>query len=359
MKAWRRWIWLSCLLVMPFVALASQPHVLRVGVINGSPFTSQKAGQYQGMVIELWQNIADDNHWGFQYVPTSEDADQTLRQLQAGQFDVVIGPLSVNQPRLKMVDFSRPYFINNIGVLAAKRHYRLRDVFSDFLPSTFVAILISLAGSFLIYLNVLWFFERGKHPDVHAKYHHAMRQGFWHHVIKGGFSEMPHTTRGKITLLLWGLWAALMVSIFNASISAAFTVSLAKQRSTIASFEDLTQVRVIGVAGQASADLAQRSGLFLNTVATLPEAIQALQLGKADALVFDQVPAQDYLNAHHINNLELSDLSLAQEEYAFALRYNSPYLHPINMSIVKFQDNGLVGLFCQKYMGEQAKYCQL
>ncbi len=332
---------------------------LRVGVITDKPFAMKDGPGYQGLAIELWANVADANHWTYHYVPAGEDVYHAIQQLQAKKYDVLVGPISVNERRLFLVDFSRPFFINKVGVIIKKQNRSFISMLDDFLPRTLGFLIVVLACTFAVFLHLLWYFERGKHPEISLNYRHGISAGIWTHLFKKGFSHMPLTLHGKVTLLLWLGSLIVLFSLFNASVSAAFTVALAKTYDQVASFSDLDQLRVIGVEGVSATTLARNQGLALTTVATLSEAVAKLQANQADAIIYDALAAQQYLQANDVHGLRMSDFILGQEQYAFAVPYDSFLLKGINMALVKSQENTLANYYCQKYIGSGSTYCQL
>lgn len=336
----------------------SQP--LRVGVVSGSPFAFENAGVYGGLAIDLWQKIAEQNKWSYQYLPTGEDVYESLQQLQAGKFDLLIGPISVNEKRLYIVDFSRPYFINNVGILLHKEKSRYFPVIDAFLSPAFALVLLAIALLFIIYLHLLWYFERGKHPDIPLSYREAISVGFWVHLFKkSGFSQMPITLYGRVIVLLWLLCLGLLFTVFNASVTSMLTVAKSKQFDSISDFNTLTTLHLVGPKGLAAVNLARAQGLVVEETDTLDTAIALLRQNKVDGVLYDTIAGQDYLTSHRLNDVFFSNFVLGQEEYAFAFPYNSPLRKGIDIVVTKLQDHQLLVAMCQKYIASQAKYCQL
>lgn len=357
-------VFCSLSLLLPLTVLAvSKPApvatTLKVGVITDSPFALKDGSTYRGLAIELWENVAEKNHWAYRYQFAGADVAPAIAALKAHRYDVLIGPISVNAKRLLAVDFSRPYFINNIGVIEKKKHKSFVSMLSDFLPRTLIFLLLVLACVFAIFLHLLWYFEGGKHPEIASSYRRAISTGIWLHLFKKGFSHTPSTLHGKVTLLMWLVSLVVLFSLFNASVSAAFTVALTKSYEPVATFSDLDKLKVAGIKGVSATTLASNQGLAVQVVPTLDDAVQLLQADQIDAIVYDALAAKDYLHAHEIHTLRMSEFVLGQEQYAFAVPYNSKLLKAMNLSLVQLQENNLANYFCQKYVGSQAKFCQL
>lgn len=170
---------------------------------------------------------------------------------------------------------------------------------------------------------------------------------------------MPQTLSGKMVLLLWVLCLSLLFASLNASITSSLTVALNQRFDQINSFDDLSPLRLVGMSGSGTADLAGTEGLGIELVATPEEGLKQIRAGKADALVFSPVKAEVYLKAHHEKNFMFSDFILGHEQYAFALPYGSPLRKAIDVSIISYQNNQSLVFYCQKYLGAQAKACKL
>lgn len=349
----------ACLLAATGVAREQKPTELRVAVLVDPPFVSLVGDDYQGAAISLWQAIAADNHWAFRYVPTGNNVDQTITALQAGQYDIFIGPISVNQHRIEQVDYSRPYFINRVGLIISKQTFQFKSIREAFFTPVMGILLLCLISSFVLYLHFFWYFERGLHPEIPMKYRNMISQGLLLHVFKKGFSGMPMTFGGRLTLLLWLFGLAILFSSLNATLTASLTTLRAKEHDSISDFSDLTRLNILGVEGHAEVTMAQNKGLTVHTMPSLEAGVKQLIGNKHSAMVYDSLPAQVYLNSRTLDDLMLSAYTLGQEEFSFAFPYGSPYAKAINITIVKLQDSQMMSLICEKYLGDQAKYCEL
>lgn len=86
--------------------------------ITAAPFEFRQDGKYTGFDIELWQEIAKRLKLDYQLKPVSFDG--LIPGLQSGVFDVVIAGVVIRPDRAKVVDFSIPYYISGISILAKK-----------------------------------------------------------------------------------------------------------------------------------------------------------------------------------------------------------------------------------------------
>lgn len=332
---------------------------LKVGVILAMPFAQDIEEHYSGIAIDLWENIASINRWDYVYVPLTINTESELKRLtKDGDLDVVIGPVSVSSKRLQSVDFTRPYFLSSIGVITQKHELNLFDVLRMFFSKTLVLSIVVLLLSFIIFIHLLWYVERGKLDGVSTNYYPAISKGIWQHLFKKGLG-LPSTTLGRVITLVWIIFAALLVTSINANYTAAMTVSLGQSNSKITSVEDLRSVKVAGVNGQLNSEVTEQNGIYVQKVGTLDEAINLLINSNVDAVVCDAPVGIEYLRLHGTKKYIMSPLVIQNDEIAFALRLNSPIRHQIDLGLTKLQDSGAALAICRRYIGEQATRCDM
>lgn len=89
---------------------------------NVAPFSSKdKDGNYVGLEVDLAKKIAarilgDENAVEFVAVNPSN----RISMLNSGQADMIIATMTINTPRLSMVDFTEPYYIAGQTVMVKK-----------------------------------------------------------------------------------------------------------------------------------------------------------------------------------------------------------------------------------------------
>lgn len=82
--------------------------VIRVGVALNAPWALRdKNNQWQGLDVDLMQQLARDMRWKIELVPTTWPT--AIDDLRAGHFDVLAAGLSVTPQRALWVKYSRPY----------------------------------------------------------------------------------------------------------------------------------------------------------------------------------------------------------------------------------------------------------
>jgi polar amino acid transport system substrate-binding protein len=341
------------------IAKPNIPHKIRVGVFMIMPFAQNINGHYSGIAVDIWDNIAKSNNWDYTYIPLSPNANAELKRLtNQGDLDVIIGPVSVDSKRLQTIDFTRPFFLSSVGVITKKHDLNIFDVFKTFFSRVLFLSVLILLFSFIIFIHLLWFFERNKTGGISANYYRALSKGMWQNLAQKGLS-MPTTLGGRLVTLVWIMFAAALITSINANYTAAMTVSLGQTNSRINSLEDLRAVNVAGVNGQANVDSAEQNGVAVQKVQTFEEAIDLLTTSRVDAVVCDATVGIEYLRLHGTKNYVLSPLVIDNDELAFAVRLNSQLRHQIDIGITKMQDDASVISICRRYVGEEATRCNM
>ncbi len=82
------------------------------------PFASKHDGVYQGLVIDYWKHIASENNWHYVFLDTNPNYTKSLIDAAYGEFDVVLGNFSTTAERITFINYSRPFMLNKISILA-------------------------------------------------------------------------------------------------------------------------------------------------------------------------------------------------------------------------------------------------
>ena len=56
----------------------------------------------------------------FYYIKAEDDLELAIDDLRDGLYDILIGPISMNESRFEKVDFTYPWFLSNVSLLKQK-----------------------------------------------------------------------------------------------------------------------------------------------------------------------------------------------------------------------------------------------
>ena len=96
-------LFLSLLVSSPFCAQPAE-RLIRVAARICPPFVINDAGEFSGLSIFLWDNIASE--LGLEYSIEEYGQDEMLESIAQGKVDVGVSCLSKTHEREKIIDFS-------------------------------------------------------------------------------------------------------------------------------------------------------------------------------------------------------------------------------------------------------------
>lgn len=105
--------------------------VLKVGFSTFVPWAmSDKKGEYIGFEIEVARRLAEDLGVKVEFVPTKWSG--IIPALLTGEFDIIVGGMSIKPERNLKVNFSNPYYYTGMSLVANKEMARDFKQLEDF-----------------------------------------------------------------------------------------------------------------------------------------------------------------------------------------------------------------------------------
>ena len=244
--------------VNPGTSDSQQSRFLRVGIKEAIPFSMRQAdGTWTGISVELWQTLADQLGYHYEFVELP--LDQLFTQLEAGEIDLAVAALTITHDREKRVDFSHAYFNTGLGIAVVPGQGRgwstvVQRVFS----TVFLEIITGILAILIITGILVYFFERRQNPD---HFGHGLLKGiangiWWAAVTMttvGYGDRVPKTLGGRLMAVIWMFSAILIISSFTASVTS--TLTLARLESNVSGPRDLHRVRVATIMDSTSGRL--------------------------------------------------------------------------------------------------------
>ncbi len=370
----KKFIFYLCFIIsvfaIPITSSFASTQTLKVGVLLQMPFAQNINGRYSGIAVDIWENIAKANNWTYTYIPLTDITDTELAYITTtSDIDIIIGPIPVNNKRLQTADFSRPFFLSSVNIITKKYDLNIKEILEIFISNGLFLYITVLLVSFMLFITILWYIEKGRLNDVFTHYYNALTKGIWFHLFRKGASVpkafyarlmlTPTTIYSRIITIFWLILAAIIFTTINASYIASITLNLDQTQNGISSLKDLAASRVAGVAGHVNVDVAETNGIYVQKVKTFSEAIQLLEKAKIDAVVCDAPVGIEYLRSHKSEHLVLNPLVIQNDELAFPMHLNSPIKHAVDIGITHLQDTGNIIKICKKYIGAQATRCDM
>ena len=121
---------------------------LLVGVTGSEPFVFNENDK--GIAVEIWNKIAQKKSWNYKYVPI-KNVEDALHNLEKGNLDLIVGPISITSKRLESMRFSQPFYNSSISIISRIENQR----FWQKVKPLFSFKLIMAIGIFVIILGIV------------------------------------------------------------------------------------------------------------------------------------------------------------------------------------------------------------
>ena len=336
-------------LIIPAAAAPEPRHTLRVGITGSPPFVLPGHGSRGGISLEIWRRVAEQNDLSYDFIEQPSPK-QGLKAIEAGDIDLLVGPISITARRLAMpgVDFTQPYFLGKSGVLLPLSPPTLISRLSVFFGWAVISSVLVLLGVLVGVGSLIWLAERRRNAEQFPRAPLAgIGSGMWFALVTlttvGYGDKAPVTRMGRGLTAIWMTVSLIAVSSLTASLASAFTLFLTG--ATEAAINDPAQLqsrRVAVVSGTSAVELAQKQGMRVVSSDSLAGAVELMLSGRAEAVIFDRPAIRYHLKQNPDLAVRLAPFTLAEETYGFAFRAGDPLRNALNVSILQLQRKGQV-----------------
>jgi len=330
--------------------------VLKVGVGGTPPFLIQGGNDnFRGIVIDIWEEIAFVNNFGYKLILYTETQD-ALDAVATGELDLLVGPFTITAERLQEVNFTQPFFVSSLGVVVQQESptiwSRVRPFFTKAALSSVGALLICL---FLVG-NGIWLAERRQNPEQFPRHYlPGVASGMWFALVTlttvGYGDQTPKTSYGRLISGIWMLISLIAVSSLIGGLASAFTLALSElPADSLTQPEDMRGKRMAVVTGTTGETWAAEYQAKLVQCSSLEEAISLVVEGKTDGAIFGRPTLEYYLSQHLDVPLQLVDFRINEENLGFVLPHDTPLSVPLNLTIVKFREDGTLDSITDRWL---------
>ena len=342
-------------LFLPLLVLACVQSVaakkLKVGIAGSPPFVIGKDAS-DGVTVRVWNEIARQQGLEFTLVPVAS-VGKLLDRVASQELDVGIGPISITSARAEKVAFTQPYYHSSLGLMSHAHRRGLFDAALAFMSRRFwlgVAFLVSLLA---VVGSLIWVSEKRANPEQFPNGISGVGQGMWFAIVTmttvGYGDRCPTTTAGRFVAACWMMVATISFSTLTAGIATAMTVAHLES-ADITSPEMLRGRQVAVVAGTTSAEAADHFGAQIRAAKDLEAAVQLLQEGRVEAVVFDHPALEYYLYQHQDLDLRLAESMFGKQDYGFALSIDDAMTHELNVALLQLAETGKLKELEQRFL---------
>jgi ABC-type amino acid transport substrate-binding protein len=276
-------------------------------------------------MVWLWEEIAKQN--AFQYELKKLKSETLLIDLEEGNIDLAIYPLSITSERSQKMNFSAPFYLARSGLMT-------KDVSSfegailflkSFFSLNFFRALGTLALIILIFGFLEWRFERKVNHEEFGAGIKGLWSGFWWSAVTmttvGYGDKSPKTTGGRIVALVWMFTAIMIISGFTASITSSLTVTeLGTSSNNIEDFKE----RRIGTVEYSGTHNWLRDNFYKNKILypNKEELIKALENNEIEAAAYDLPLLKEMYKKNELVGFRVLDIKYNPQYYALGMNRN-------------------------------------
>ncbi|MCK0153788.1 transporter substrate-binding domain-containing protein [Alcanivorax sp. S6407] len=327
---------------------------LTVGVKASPPFSFQSGDRWDGISVELWENVAERSGVEYRYRVYPSVSDM-LVAVEQGQIDLALGAVSVTADRERRMDFSQPMYRGGLGIMTRSEPggwlVTLQNLFSWKFFSAVLALVIVL----LIVGVLIWLFERKRNPEQFGgSMSEGIGSGFWWSAVTmttvGYGDKAPVSKAGRLLGLVWMFVSIITISGFTAAIASSVTVNQLQTR--IKGAADLPRVNVASVENTSGAQWLAAQGIQYKPYKNLEQAMRAVALGEEDALIADAPVMRYLIRERGGKNLLVLPGLIREESYAFAMANGSELQEPVNQAMLTILPTEEWRMILNRYLGQ-------
>ena len=312
---------------------------IKVGIKPSEPFIIEASdGDVEGLSIYLWEDVAEELAIDSAYVKFA-DLSQLLNAVEKSEVDLSVNPLTVTPRRLVNMQFTQPFFITNLAIAVRNEQQSpIIRLFSNIFSWQFWTALGLLSLVILIFGFMAWLFERKQNTEEFTPGIKGLWESFWWSAVTmttvGYGDKAPKTIGGRIVGLIWMFTAIIIICGFTASIASSLTVD--QLSFDINNLKDLKGAKVVTVKASTSDKYLESKGISAKRLASIEEALKAVESGEADAFVYDEPLLRFKINENQLEGkISIAPATFLTQYYAYALPLKESRVQALNLAILK------------------------
>jgi polar amino acid transport system substrate-binding protein len=318
------------------------------------PFVSKLPNGYGGLAIELWEQIAFSQGWQFKYIEAASFP-ELLDLVRRGTIDIAVGDLTITIQRLKLFDFSQPYFDSGLQIMIeSHRHTGLRALIRGMHEAGHLRIIVAGIGLLVLATIFLTIFDRRLDPEFQKNWVPGLAESFYH-VMSTSVTGNPTHKRiiegplGVVLAALCLMLGVLVAAYITSSMTSVMTANTL--RGEINEPQDLPGKKVGTIAGTTAESFTRSAGLDAEGFGDMDSAVHALLMGEISAIVYNAPTLRFYEREHpDLPVIEVGPL-FAPRKFGFALPFGSPLQRAINPALLGLIEDGFIDRLSLKYLG--------
>ncbi|XP_020523512.1 glutamate receptor 2.7 isoform X2 [Amborella trichopoda] len=377
-KDLRRLIWPGGSAVAPkgWVVNPNGKEKLRIGV----PFTHGKfvtveedpisgAQRVTGFSVDVFAEVVKVLPYNLPYelVPFGDGHgkskgtyDELVYQVFLGNYDAVVGDVTIIANRSNYVDFTPPYTDSGVSMIVPVKRKHGSDAWTFFMPLTWEVWLVSTSFFFIIAF-VIWFLENGRNKDFQGPLREQMGKALYFSFSTLTFSHRDRITSNltRVVIILWLFLLLVLSSSYTANLASILTVKQLEPTVTDIQFL-IRNGDYVGYQNNSFLEgLLKKLGIpesKLRAVQKVDDNAKALSKGSSKggvAAIFDEIPYIKSFLSGNLDKFTMAGPTFKTGGFGFVLPKNSPMLSDISRAVLNVTDGGAVAALEKIWFGEQ------
>lgn len=333
------------LLAAPSTNSDLESSTLKVYVKPIAPFVFEKNNQLEGYSIDLWDRVAKECHFKFEYQQL-KTVGEVIEGLKNKKADVGIAAISLTEEREQIIDFSHGYYTSGLHVMVPSKmnsSFTMITMIKSLMNSNFFMMLGLFLIGLILVAHALWILERKNNPDYFPiGYIKGIAESLWWTlctVIAGGCdNKAPIGFRGRLVALFWMISGVLLVSYITASVTTSMTIM--QLTGDIAGPDDLLGRKVATVKDSTAEMYLNERKIETQTFPTVEQAIKTMNSNKAEAVVYDAPVLLYYAASTGGKSGKVVGPLFRKQDYGIGLQEGSRYRKKINRTLLRLREQG-------------------
>ena len=327
---------------------------LIVGTKVAPPFAMKdKNGQWEGISIELWQQIAKELNIKYQWKELNLHS--LLKEVEDASLDAAIAAITITAERETNFDFSHSYYATGLSIaIPNKANSPWVTVLKGIFSKQMFLILALLFSILFTIGTITWLLERKKNPkNFNPNPVKGIASGIWWAAVTMttvGYGDMtPKTLGGRMIALFWMFSSLLLVSAIIAGVAS--TLTLAKMDPLVTGPDDLPKARIASIENSISDSYLKSRRLESHYFDSVYQGLSATNNNQIDAMVYDAPLLKYIIKQKFENKLRVIDNLFEYQNYGIAFPEKSPLRETVNRAMLKIIHSDDWERTIKKYLG--------
>ncbi|KAM7480990.1 hypothetical protein LguiB_005573 [Lonicera macranthoides] len=156
---------------------------------------------------------------------SSGSYDELVYQVFLGNFDAVVGDVTIRENRSLYVDFTLPYTESGINMIVPVKDKKAKNAWVFLKPLTWDLWVTSFC--FFIFIGfVIWILEHGRNEDFNGTLPQQLGTSFWFSFSTMIFShkEKVVSNLSRLVVIIWCFVVLILTQSYTASLSSTLTI---------------------------------------------------------------------------------------------------------------------------------------